>query len=189
MFERNTTKVFIKSLTTLITATLLIFIIYALKLGLFEDKTLLISYIKKFGITAPIIFILFQIFQVLIPIIPGGATSLTGVLMFGSLNGFIYNYIGLVLGSIIVFNISKKYGSKIIEKFFPKETIEKYLTYIKNNNFEKIFFLGILFPGFPDDLLCYIAGISKIKFQKFITIILIGKSLSLLTYSIFMILI
>ena len=75
-----------------------------------------------------IIFILLQIAQVVFPVIPGGASCLAGVLAFGPLLGFIYNYIGLVLGSLVAFLLSRIYGIKIVEKLFSEETINKYKT-------------------------------------------------------------
>lgn len=186
MTEQNELKNLFKLSTILATIIILLFIIYGLKLGIFQNKIVLVNYIKKFGIIGPIFFLCFQIFQVIFPVIPGGASCLAGVLAFGPVRGFIYNYLGLVIGSIIAFNLSRKYGIKIINNFFKEETIEKYLKYIKDNKFNKIFFLGIFLPGLPDDLLCYIAGMSKINFKKFLTIILLGKPLTLLTYSFFL---
>lgn len=162
------------------------FVLYAIKLGIFQDKTLLIEYIKRFRILAPVCFILLQIFQVIIPVIPGGVSCLAGVLAFGPILGFVYNYIGLVIGSCMAYFLAKKYGLKLIEKLFKKETIDRYLKYIQKNYFSKIFWLSIFLPGLPDDLLCYVAGISKMKFDKFLVIILMGKPLSLLSYSLFM---
>lgn len=172
-------------ITLITTILLIIFIIYAFKLGVLEDKTVLAEYMKKFGIFACIIFILLQIAQVVFPVIPGGASCLAGVLAFGPLLGFIYNYIGLVLGSLVAFLLSRIYGIKIVEKLFSEETINKYLKYIQNNQFTTIFFWGIFLPGLPDDLLCYIAGLSKMNLKKFLLIILIGKPFSLIFYSLF----
>ena len=74
---------------------------------------------------------------------------------------------------------------KIVQAFFEQKTIDKYLAYVRTNTFKWIFFWGILVPGLPDDLLCYIAGLSNMRFRTFIWIILVGKPLSLLGYSIF----
>ena len=41
-----------------------IFIIYALKVGVFESPEKLVKYIKGYGVMAPIIFIFIQIIQV-----------------------------------------------------------------------------------------------------------------------------
>ena len=174
------------NIITIITTVLLIaFIIYAFKLGILEDKTVLVQYMKKFGIFACLFFILIQIVQVVFPVIPGGASCLAGVLAFGPVLGFIYNYIGLALGSLIAFLLSRIYGIKMVEKLFPEETINKYLKYIQNNRFPTIFFWGIFLPGLPDDLLCYIAGLSKMSLKTFIFIILIGKPFALSFYSLF----
>lgn len=185
MDEVHDIKLLFRVVTVIVTLLLALFIIYGLRLGIFQDKMLLVSYIKRFGIIAPIFFLFLQTFQVVFPVIPGGASCLAGVLAFGPVLGFVYNYIGLVFGSVIVFNLSRRYGIKLIYKIFNEEVIEKYLKYIKDNKFNKIFLLGILFPGFPDDLLCYVAGISNIKFKTFLFILFIGKPLSLLMYSIF----
>lgn len=189
LIEKNqptSLKFLLKMTTFLITILLILLIIYGIKLGIFQDKTIMINYIKKFGIFAPICFLLLQILQVVIPIIPGGVSCLAGVIAFGPILGFLYNYIGLLIGSCLAYFLAKKYGLKIIQKLFKSETITKYLKYIKSNSFSKIFCLGIFLPGLPDDLLCYIAGISNLSFKNFLIILVLGKPISLLTYSLFM---
>lgn len=179
-------KILFKIITIVVTIILVMFIIYGIRLGIFQDNMMVASYIKKFGILAPMIFLLLQAIQVVFPVIPGGASCLVGVLAFGSFWGFIYNYIGLIFGSIIAFYLSRNYGINLVYKLFDRRTIDKYLSYIRTNKFVKIFFIGIFFPGFPDDLLCYVAGISNMKFKTFLFILFIGKPISLLFYSIFM---
>ena len=178
-------KLLIKIVTIIITIFLVCFIIYAVRLGLLEDKKILVSYMKSLGFVAPLFFLFLQAFQVVFPVIPGGASCLARVLAFGPLEGFIYNYLGLSIGSVISYSLSKKYGLSIIYKLFDKSLVDKYLNYIRNNTFKKIFFLGILIPGAPDDLLCYIAGISNINLKEFIFYIILGKPLTLIFYSIF----
>ena len=180
--QNNNINNLFKFITTIITLLSIIFIIYALKLGIFNDKTLLVNYIKDLGLIAPIIFIILQITQVIIPIIPGSISSIAGVLSFGPILGFIYNYIGLVIGSIITYYLAKKYGINLIKKIFKEETINKYLN---KDKFTKLFTVAIILPYFPDDLLCYIAGISNIKFKTFIIINILGRPISLLFTSLF----
>lgn len=174
------------ALTLIMTILIILFIIYAIQIGIFSDKMLLVKYISKFGIFAPILFIFIQIIQVIFPVIPGGASCLAGVLAFGGTLGFIYNEIGLIIGSVFAYFLAKKYGLTFIKSLFKKETVEKYLRYVRNDRFKKIFLWGIVLPGAPDDLLCYIAGFSNITFKEFFIIIVIGKPLTLLLYSLFM---
>ena len=172
-------------ITIIVTILLVAFIIYALKMNLLNDSDLLLERIKSYGLIAPLIFLLIQIVQVVFPVIPGGASCLVGVLAFGPIEGFIYNYVGLTLGSIVSFFLSRNFGLPLINKLFKKETVDKYLGYVRTKKFEKIFFLGIFLPGAPDDLLCYIAGISGLTFLRFLFIILIGKPFTLIFYSLF----
>lgn len=185
MQQKNKLKTMFQIVTIVITVLIILFILYGLKLGIFKEKEILVSYIKKFGIIAPIFFLFLQIVQVVFPVIPGGASCLAGVLAFGPVFGFIYNYIGLVLGSVIAFLLSRKYGLPLVKKLFKEETIDKYLAHIKTKSFHQLFFLGILLPGLPDDLLCYIAGLSNMSLKKFFLFVVIGKPFTLIFYSIF----
>ena len=60
--------------TIIMTVLIVIFIIYGIRLGIFKDKNILIDYMRKFGVIAPLVFIFIQIIQVIFPVIPGGAS-------------------------------------------------------------------------------------------------------------------
>ncbi|HEY5525923.1 MAG TPA: VTT domain-containing protein, partial [Clostridium sp.] len=53
----------------------------------------------------------------------------------------------------------------------------------RGKKFDKMFAYAIFFPLAPDDLLCYIAGLTKMTLKKFATIILLGKPMSIAIYS------
>lgn len=175
----------INVVSVLITVLIIIFIIYGIKMGIFKSRDALVKYIGNYGIFGPIVFIFIQIIQVVFPVIPGGASCFAGVLAFGGIMGFIYNYIGLCIGSVCSYLLAKKYGMKIINFFFKKQTVDKYLKYVKSKKFDKVFAWGIFLPGAPDDLLCYISGVSSMSLKKFLIIIILGKPLTLIFYSIF----
>lgn len=178
-------KTFFKILTIIITTLIVIFLLFCLKKGFFSSPEIIVKKVEKFGFFGPIIFILLQIVQVVLPIIPGGASCLAGVLLFGSIWGFIYNYVGMIIGSTIVFLLARKYGIRFVKKICDEEKVDKYVGYIRKKKFEKIFIICILLPGFPDDLLCYVAGVSKLTLKRFLIILSLAKPLALLFYSIF----
>jgi uncharacterized membrane protein YdjX (TVP38/TMEM64 family) len=181
---KSKSKLILNILTIIGIVAVIFFIYFAVKEKWFLDNEILLTKIKSFGLLAPLCFILIQIVQVVLPVIPGGASCLVGVMAFGAVGGFIYNYVGLVLGSICSFLLSRKFGMSIINKLFKEKDIKKALDKINNSKYDLIFFLIILLPGLPDDLFCYISGITKMSLKKFTLIILIGKPLTLLVYSI-----
>lgn len=181
---KSKSKLILNILTIIGIVAVIFFIYFAFKERWFLDNEILLTKIKSFGLLAPLCFILIQMVQVVLPVIPGGASCLVGVMAFGAVRGFIYNYVGLVLGSICSFLLSRKFGMSIINKLFKEKDIKKALDKINNSKYDLIFFLIILIPGLPDDLFCYISGITKMSLKKFTLIILIGKPVTLLVYSI-----
>lgn len=163
----------------------LCFFIICLKSGLITDPVALERALSKVGPFAPLLFISIQALQVVVPILPGAVGNVFGVVFFGPLWGFLLNYIGICLGSILAFYLSRKYGTQFARKMTGSKFYDKYEKFLENENrFEKIFALLIFFPFAPDDFLCYLAGVSRISFQKFTTIILLGKPLAIYLYTI-----
>ncbi|MFQ9345874.1 MAG: TVP38/TMEM64 family protein [Coprococcus sp.] len=131
-----------------------------------------------------LVFILIQVVQVIIPILPGGVSCLGGVIFFGPWLGFLYNYIGICIGSIAVFGISKTIGRPVLYKMFSEKMIEKYDGWTqKDGKFLKLFALAIFFPVAPDDFLCYLAGTTKMTWKQFTAVIVLGKPFSIALYS------
>ncbi|HJG21763.1 TVP38/TMEM64 family protein [Enterococcus durans] len=158
--------------------------IYFINLGVFKDLDSLRGLVGDSIISGPIIFILIQILQVVIPIIPGGISTAAGVLIFGPYAGFIYNYVGICIGSIIIFLLGRRYGKPFILSMISDKTYNKYIGWLDNQNrFEKLFALAIFLPVAPDDALCLMAGLTNISVKKFTWIILLAKPLSIFLYS------
>ena len=142
------------------------------------------SFIGKFGYGGMAIFVLIQIVQVVIPILPGGISCLGGVLFFGPWLGFVYNYIGICIGSLAAFGISRIMGRPVLYKMFSEKLIQKYDSWTeKDSRFLKLFALAIFFPIAPDDFLCYLAGTTKMTWKQFSLVILLGKPCSIALYS------
>jgi uncharacterized membrane protein YdjX (TVP38/TMEM64 family) len=160
-----------------------VFIIYGFQTGIFVSSEALLSFLKKFGIFADITFIIVQIVQVVIPIIPGALGCLAGVIIFGPLKGFLYNYIGICIGSIIAFFLSRHYGIGLVEKLSSQKLLEKYRTWLTSDKFDKWFAIAIFLPVAPDDFLCYLAGVTRISVKRFCLIILTCKPFAIAAYS------
>lgn len=161
-----------------------LFTIIGYKIGLFSSLDSLQGSIVRFGAFAVIIFILVQIVQVIVPILPGAVGCIAGIALFGNGMGFLYNYIGICIGSIIVFMLSKRYGRSFVKLLVGGKAFEKYIVKTTmGKKFETFFACAIFLPVAPDDLLCYIAGLTEMKAKKFVAIILLGKPLSIALYS------
>ncbi len=99
----------------------------AYKAGILTDQAAMTDFVSKAGFWVPVVFILVHIIQVIIPILPGGISCLGGVLLFGAVRGFILNYSGICIGSVLIFQLARRFGRPLVEKLFSlKAAEEKY---------------------------------------------------------------
>lgn len=169
------------SIISIILCALFAFLGY--QLGIFESRASLSNFIQGMGIWAPLIFTLIQIIQVIIPVLPGFVTCVVGAIAFGPVLGFLYSYIGVCMGSILAFLIARRYGVECVKKIIGENAYHKYIGWLeKGNKFNLLFGLAIFLPAAPDDVLCFIAGLTRMSTKKFITIILLGKPFVIILY-------
>ena len=119
-------------------------------------------------------FFLIQFAQVVILPIPAQLTTIAGVLIFGPLITFIISGIAIVLGSFVCFAIGRHFGVKIAYKIATKETVDKYRNLLTKKG-KVLLPIMFLLPAFPDDLMCFVAGTTKIKWLYFIVVVIITR--------------
>lgn len=117
------------------------------------------------GVFSFLIFILLQILQTTILQIPAIFVTIAGALIFGRWPAFIMSYIAVMIGSLIMFWIGRKAGRKFLNWLVGEETANKWIDRMSNGKY--LFFLMMLFPLFPDDILCVVAGLTKMSFPFF----------------------
>ncbi|PCS00880.1 TVP38/TMEM64 family protein [Lactococcus fujiensis] len=159
--------------------------VYLWRLGVFQNQASLQQLILAHHYLGPIIFFCLQIIQVIIPIIPGGFTMAAGVLIFGPVWGFIYNYVGIVLGSILLFYFGRKYGQALVQTFIKEKAYNKYMGWVQKGQkrFNIIFALLILSPIAPDDALVLVASQTKMSWRYLFWTMILCKPLPILLYS------
>jgi len=167
---------------------LIVIFILGYERGIFSSSAQMEAFLQPFGIGGVFLFVLFQIIQVVIPVLPFGVSSGFGMLMFGTWHGLIYSYIGIVIGSIINFLITRRYGEPFLKTILSEKAYKRYTGWLDKyeQRFGLFFGICIAMPVSPDDILCFLAGMSHMKFKKFILIILLCKPISILVYGLFL---
>ena len=155
-----------------ITPIILLIIGYIFPSQFFGSQESIRAFVIQFGALAPIVFILLQITQVVITPFSHYSVSIAGGFIFGIWKGFIYNWIGRVIGTAIAFYIARFFGRIIIKHVFKNKTIKKYDYYFEKGKIA--LFLAYFLPLFPDDEISYFAGLSAIKPRIFLPLMAIG---------------
>lgn len=167
-------------------ALTVLFLVYLFKhMDILNDPDALTRALKGHLIIGSIGFLLLQIIQVVIPIIPGGVTTVVGFMAFGPILGFILNYVGIVIGSIILFLLTRRYGKPFILLFVDEKSFKHYEQKLASSTYETVFALNMASPISPADILVMVTGLSRMSFKRFLYIILICKPISIVAFSYF----
>ena len=167
-----------------------------------ENTDAVARYVLSYGWAAPIFFIGLQVCQVVIVPIPGQVIGIVAGYIFGWKLGVTYTMVGLALGMVIVFTLSRKLGRSFVEKLNGPEAMRDLegLFSSSNNNagsfYQKsaqtlrsnallTFFLFMLLPGLPDNLACFVSGLTKIPVRLLLMAALVGRFPAALALSLF----
>lgn len=141
---------------------------------LLKDKEAFRQRIEAYGIWAPGVFIIFQIFQVLASPIPGELVGAAGGYVFGWLPSLVYSTIGLSLGSWINFFAARLLGKSLVERIIPPAYLAK-IAFLMERQGLVASFIFFVIPGFPKDYFCYALGLSPMNWRSFMVMSSIGR--------------
>lgn len=143
-------------------------------LKIFQSPELYEDYLKRAGIWMPLFYIVLQYLQVVVLPIPGFVSTVAGVALFGPFKAMLCSLVGIILGSLTAFIIGRKIGYKAVAWMVGKDDLDKWLKKVKGkDNF--ILTAMFILPLFPDDMLCFVAGLSSMSWQYFVVMIVLSR--------------
>ncbi|WP_424001306.1 TVP38/TMEM64 family protein [Haloarcula salina] len=143
------------------------------------DPTWLRRQVAAFGAFAPLAFVALQAGQVLLAPIPGQVLGGVGGYLFGVVDGTLYSLLGVTLGSTAAFSLARRYGRPYVEGVMRPEALARWDRFLERNGLVGLFVLFLL-PTFPDDLLCFVAGLSDLRLRTFLALVVVGRTPSFL---------
>ena len=133
--------------------------------------------VESGGMFSFIVFVILQILQTTILQIPSIIVTIAGTLVFGRWTTFLLSFLAVMLGSILMFWLGRKAGRKFLNWLAGKDEADKWIERMGKGKY--LFFLMMVFPLFPDDILCAVAGVTNMSFDFFLITNLIARSLGI----------
>ena len=153
--------------------------------GFFQAATSLSGlqdYLTAFSPYSHLVFFLLQLASVIIAPIPSNVTALAGALLFGALSAFLLTWAAVVLGSFVVFLLARRLGQAFVDRFVSRTLSDRYLEVIHRKR-DVFLAMAFLFPFFPDDILCILAGLTEISLPRFLVLVILFRPWGLLVAS------
>lgn len=149
-------------------------------LELIQDPVRYKEYLETSGKWMAVVYIVLQFLQVVVLPIPSFVSTVAGVALFEPLLAALYSLIGIILGSLTAFFIGRLLGEKAAAWLVGKETLEKWQEKLKGKD-NLVLTAMFLLPIFPDDVLCFVAGLSSMPTSYFIVMIFISRVIGVFT--------
>ena len=141
----------------------------------FEDAELFRSWVEENYVIGVILVILVCAVQVVVALVPGEAVELACGYAFGTWEGALICAAGIMLGSVAVILLVRKFGRRFVESLYPREKIDSLP--ILNDPKKRNLVTCILFliPGTPKDLLTYIVGLTEMSIPLYVLLTTIAR--------------
>jgi uncharacterized membrane protein YdjX (TVP38/TMEM64 family) len=130
--------------------------------------------VGDFGPWAPVAYTTLQAVQVVLAPVPGQTLGFLGGYLFGAVAGTTYSMVGVVLGSWLVFRLARAYGRNAVESWVTDDVLERFDGFVDEKG-EAALFVVFLLPAFPDDAICFLAGLSEIRERRFLALLVVGR--------------
>ncbi len=134
------------------------------------------AWISEYTGIGLIIYVICQVMQIIISVLPGQIIQIAGGYIFGFPLTFIASLIGATVGTMITFFLAKLLGKNAVEVICGEERFHKYQAIMSTSRARKVIFLLYLIPGLPKDVVSYAAGVSEMNPLEFLFLSLMGRT-------------
>ncbi len=141
---------------------------------LLRDQDQLSDLLLRWGRWAPLVTITIHMVQVLLAPIPGTAIDAVNGLLFGPWLGTLYSMTGVMIGSTIAMALTRRYGRRLVERVVDISSFER-IDHMIERHGSKVIFLIWLLPFLPDDVVCFLAGLTPIPLLELVILALVGR--------------
>lgn len=134
----------------------------------------LLELVEGFGPAKPYIFLTLQVLQVVFAPIPGQLIGLLAGHFFGFWRGLFLSMLGLAIGSFLAMGLGRLLGEKLVRRVVPASVRQRFDYLVEEGGLWNFFMLFLL-PFFPDDAICFIAGLTRWRLLHLLAVCLVGR--------------
>lgn len=131
------------------------------------------DWIRDLGPWGPILLITVLAIAMVLAPIPNPPFMIAAGIAWGTFLGVVYAVIGQLIGSAIIFFISKKFGRRFIPRLIGKQGAERVDTLAREMGPQVVFWWRMMPVSF--DFAAYAAGLTAMSFRLFITLVFLGS--------------
>lgn len=131
-------------------------------------------WVTAWGPWGPLVSILLNAAQVLLSPVPGQIFGLINGYLYGVAWGTLYSWLGVQLGSALAMALARYLGRPLVERLVRREHLDRWDRLAREQG--PVFFLLVfLLPFLPDDLICFVIGLSPLSIPYMLVLAGLGR--------------
>ncbi len=142
---------------------------------LLGDRTVIERLVHRLGAWGPVVIVAAEIAQVLAAPVPGQVVGLAAGYLYGPLWGTLLCMVGLGLGTLLAAWLGRRLGRPLVERLAGAELLARVDGYVERRGALALFLIFLL-PFLPDDLCCFIAGLTRLRLGEVLLLALVGRA-------------
>lgn len=140
-------------------------VIWREELGqIFANRDQVVVAVRAVGVWGPLVLIGLIVAQTVVAPIPGVVLNLVAGYLYGMGLGFLYSWLGLAAGSALAMGLARFAGRPVVERLVAHPALSRFDRLAQKGGLP-FFLLAFLIPGLPDDLLCFVAGLTRLPLR------------------------
>ncbi len=140
-------------------------VIWREELGqIFANRDQVVAEIHAAGFWGPLALIGLIVAQTVVAPIPGVVLNLVAGYLYGLGLGLLYSWLGLAAGSALAMGLARFAGRPMVERLVAHPALSRFDRLARKGGLP-FFLLAFLIPGLPDDLLCFVAGLTRLPLR------------------------
>jgi Uncharacterized conserved protein len=143
----------------------------------FSDLNAVTASIRGYGLWGPAVLFVLFILQTFIAFIPGQALMVSSGYIYGFTGGILITWISLVVGGQAAFWLARRYGRPFAEKWVSAPVLDRWDKSAAGQGIG-FYVITLVMPFFPNDAVCYVAGLGNMTFRRFLAANIIGRGIA-----------
>jgi len=139
-----------------------------------SDQQALTALVRAYGGRGEAIAFLLLVLQVFLAFIPGQALMIVNGYVFGFWKGLLITWSALVLAGEVAFWLARRYGRPLTARFVAPEALQRWDGYAFSQSIP-FYVVTMLLPLFPNDAMCYVAGLTPMPWRRFLAANLLAR--------------
>ena len=142
--------------------------------ALFGNQAAVQEWVAGFGPWGPIVSVGLNAAQVVFAPVPGYVIGLMNGYLYGIGLGTLYSSLGLLFGTAIAMFLGRYFGRPLVERLVPPAKLTRW-DRIAAGRGPAYFFLVFLIPALPDDIVCFVIGLSLLSIPRMVVLATLGR--------------